>query len=193
MRKKHEWNTLSKRLNDDPNLKEKPLYKPTGSDSWPQSFENALLMIAKKNHANPRRFNLEDKFTMDGVIENIEGKPIFYYDAEYSNNDLVNDGEKLRFWDIHVPIEKIEYFKKYDRSVYVRGNLQNVLVLLGSQIVEAFGNDKILWDAKTVVGLRDFISVHVGHAYSKNALKTGPLSKWMVMVKELMGLDYYWC
>jgi len=193
MREKYKWNTLSKCLRDNPELGNNPLYKPTGVDSWPQSFENALLMIAKKNHANPRRFNIENKFTMDGVIETAEGKPIFYYDAEYSNHDLVNEKNKMRFWDVHVPIEKVEYFKKYRNGVYIRGNLEKVLVLMGNQIVKAFEEDKIKWDCPTAIGFRDFICVHVRHAYSQNALKTGPLSKWMIMVKELMGLDYYWC
>jgi len=193
MREKHRWNTFSKCLRKKPDLANNPLYKPTGSDSWPESFENALIMIAKKNHVNPRRVNLEDKFMMDGVIENMDKNPIFYYDSEYSNHELVNEENKLAFWDVHVPIEKIGYFKKYGKSVYVRGNLEKVLVLLGRQIVKKFNEEKISWDTKTDVGLRDFIIVHAKQAYSQNALKTGPLNKWMVMVKELMGLEYFWC
>jgi len=190
---KNKWNTLRKCIKNNPDLLKNPLYKPDGPDSYSQSFENALLMVAKKNHANPRRFNLEDKFDMDGVIENLDGKPIFYYDAEYSNYTLVDENNKMKFWDIHVPIEKVSYFKKYRKSVYVRGNLEKIIVLMGNQVVDAFNREKIAWNKLTAIGPRDFISVNVNHAYSQNALKSGDLKSWMIYVKELMGLDYFWC
>jgi len=190
---KNRWNTLRKCIKNNPDLLKNPLYKPDGPDSYSQSFENALLMVAKKNHANPRRFNLEDKFDMDGVIENLDGKPIFYYDAEYSNYTLVDENNKMKFWDIHVPIEKVSYFKKYIKSVYVRGNLEKIIVLMGNQVVDAFNRKKIAWNKPTAIGPRDFISVNVNHAYSQNALKSGDLKNWMSYVKELMGLDYFWC
>jgi len=193
MRIRDKWNTFNECVRKHPEIIELPDYKPKGSTSYPQSFENALIMIAKKNHVNPSRLNVDDWWLMDGVINDLKGNPIFYYDAEYTNReDLFRDDGKVKFSTIHVPIEKIDYFKTHPKSVYVRGNLETILVLRGNIIVENFDKDNIAWDVSTKWGSRDFIAVHSFSAYQHGHVKSGSLKKWMIFVKELMGLEYYW-
>jgi len=193
MRIRDKWNTFNECVRKHPEIIELPDYKPKGSTSYPQSFENALIMIAKKNHVNPSRLNVDDWWLMDGVINDLKGNPIFYYDAEYTNReDLFRDDSKVKFSTIHVPIEKIDYFKTHPKSVYVRGNLETILVLRGNIIVENFDKDNIAWDVSTKWGSRDFIAVHSFSAYQHGHVKSGSLKKWMIFVKELMGLEYYW-
>ena len=193
MRVRDKWNTFNECVRKHPEIIELPDYKPKGSTSYPQSFENALIMIAKKNHVNPSRLNVDDWWLMDGVINDLKGNPIFYYDAEYTNReDLFRDDGKVKFSTIHVPIEKIDYFKTHPKSVYVRGNLETILVLRGNIIVENFDKDNIAWDVSTKWGSRDFIAVHSFSAYQHGHVKSGSLKKWMIFVKELMGLEYYW-
>ena len=193
MRIRDKWNTFNECVRKHPEIIELPDYKPKGSTSYPQSFENALIMIAKKNHVNPSRLNVDDWWLMDGVINDLKGNPIFYYDAEYTNReDLFRDDGKVKFSTIHVPIEKIDYFRTHPKSVYVCGNLEMVLVLRGNIIVENFDKDNIAWDVSTKWGSRDFIAVHSFSAYQHGHVKSGSLKKWMIFVKELMGLEYYW-
>jgi len=193
MRIRDKWNTFNECVRKHPEIIELPDYKPKGSTSYPQSFENALIMIAKKNHVNPSRLNVDDWWLMDGAINDLKGNSIFYYDAEYTNReDLFRDDGKVKFSTIHVPIEKIDYFKTHPKSVYVRGNLETILVLRGNIIVENFDKDNIAWDVSTKWGSRDFIAVHSFSAYQHGHVKSGSLKKWMIFVKELMGLEYYW-
>ena len=193
MRIRDKWNTFNECVRKHPEIIELPDYKPKGSTSYPQSLENALIMIAKKNHVNPSRLNVDDWWLMDGAINDLKGNSIFYYDAEYTNReDLFRDDSKVKFSTIHVPIEKIDYFKTHPKSVYVRGNLETILVLRGNIIVENFDKDNIAWDVSTKWGSRDFIAVHSFSAYQHGHVKSGSLKKWMIFVKELMGLEYYW-
>jgi len=193
MKPSEEWNTFQKCVREHPEIIELPEYKPKGSDSYPQSFENALVMIAEKNHVNPNRLNVDDWWMMDGVINDLNGNPIFYYDAEYTHRkDLFRTDGKIKFSTVHIPIEKTDYFRTHPKSVYVRGNLEKVLVLRGNIIVENFDKENIDWDVPTKWGSRDFTKVHSFSAYTHKHLKSGSLREWMVFVKELMGLEYYW-
>jgi len=192
MKPRNEWKTMKKCIEKNPKLKDNPNYAGTGRNSYPNAFENTLLMATKKNHVNPKRLNIDEYWCMDGVIETLDGKPIFYYDVEYSTNNLFDEKGKIIFYDIHVPIEKIDYFRTYYKSVYVRGNLKYVLVLRGTAIIDAFDNEQIIYDFNTHIGYRDFIKVYCNQAYKNGHLKSGPTPHWMFLVKELMGLEYYW-
>lgn len=190
------WNTLSKVIWSHPELKEDPLYRE--KESYSSSFENALEMVAKRNHLNPRRLNLEDPYFADGVIETLAGKKMFYYDAEYSRVEtLFRPNGKFKYWDIDVPVEKIRFFSEYSPSVYVRGNLERVLVLRGGAIKEAFEVGKIDTRErrhgveKKIVAPRDFILVHTRSALARNHLKVVELKNWLKAVKQLFALDIY--
>jgi hypothetical protein len=184
---------MRKCLEKNPGLKNDPRFKGDGRDSLSNAFENALIMAAHKNKVNPRRLNVDEWWCIDGVIQDQNGNSIFYYDAERTNRpDLFDEEGKWLKWDVHVPIEKIDFFLQYPKSIYVRGNLEWVLILRREPIVEAFKDDKIKWDYNTQYGLRDLISVHTHSAISQNHLVTGRTVEWMKLVKKLMGLEYYW-
>ena len=175
-------------------LKSDPLYNP---NRFPRAFEDALLMVVRKNHLNPVRLNLEEPCSVDGAIQTLDGKVLFYYDAEYSHvESLFDENGKFHYYTVDVPIEKARFFEQYKKAVYVRGNLENVLVLRGTTIVKALKNRKVVTknckhgSRKVVVAPRDFISVHTYSNLLKN-LRVGPLESWLRMVKALFALDLY--
>jgi regulatory protein YycI of two-component signal transduction system YycFG len=182
-------------IKNHPELKNDPIYRE--ESPYFRAFEDALLMVAKKNHLNPCQLNIEDPYAIDGCIkdqdENLKG----YYDAEYSRVDLFTNDGKFRFWDIDIPIEKIKYFQTYSPSFYVRGNLTWVLVLKGDAIIEAFKAGKIRkvdrrhGVDKNIIAKRTFIIVNVRHATLKNQLKVVKLENWLKAVKSLFGLDLF--
>lgn len=153
-------------------------------------------MVAKNNGFTPVRANLNNKYEMDGKILDSSGDILFWYDAEYHGKDYLFDKKtgKFRFQTVHVPIEKKRYFEKYNPSVYIRGNLEYVLILRGDVITKC---EKIKHDVPTtygsgdkkVGGLRDFLDVHVEQAIAKRHLKTCKLPDWLKAVKELFPLE----
>lgn len=164
-----------------------------------KAFEEVLLMAVKENHLNPRRLNLEDIYLMDGVIETLDGKPMFYYDAEYSNDKtLFTEDGKFQHRTIHVPIEKGSYFQKYRPSFYVRGNIERVLVLRDEAIIDAIKHGCYEKDVKCTHGcekrieaLRDFISVHTWSALSRKHLEVVATKNWVKAVKKMGGLTLW--
>jgi len=179
-------------LEEHPELKKDPMCDP---DRFPRAFEENLLMAIKKNHLAPFRMNLDDKLTMDGVIKTTDNIPLFFYDAEYTKDELFDKEGKFKFWDIHIPIEKLKFFKRFKNSVYVRGNLKRVLILRDTAIINGrlitMPNCKHGTEPNVVVADRAFISVHTQSALTNNHMKVVPIEKWLHAVKEMFALDLY--
>ena len=187
--------TLRTVIKNHPELRDDPIYRKEAP--YFRAFEDALLMVVRKNHLNPCQLNIENPYTIDGCIKNINGDIVGYYDAEYSRVDLFTDDGKFKFWDIDIPVEKIKYFKTYDPSFYVRGNLKLVLVLRGDAIVEAYNDGKIRECErkhgidKNIIAERAFIVVNVSHAKARNQFKVVEIENWLKAVKGLFGLDLF--
>lgn len=188
--------TLRGVLEKNPFLKKDPMYDP---NRYSRAFEENLLMVCKRKHLNPERFNLEDPYLMDGCVKNLQGKPVFYYDAEYSKVDnLISEENKFKYSNVHIPLEKINYFVKYSPAYYVRGNLEKVLILRDFAICHAYSNRKIERDVecshgsvKKVHALRDFIRVPVKTAEKKGYLRIGPLKDWLKLIRQMPLLDVW--
>jgi len=186
--------TLREVFNNHPELRTDRLFA-----RYCRAFEEVLLMAVKMNHLNPKRLNLEDVYLMDGVIETIDGRTLFYYDAEYSNDKgLFTEDGKFKHRTVHVPIEKGSYFQNFHSSFYIRGNIERVLVLRDIAILDAIKQGHYEYDVtckhgceRVVEEQRDFISVHTWSAISRRHLKVVATKNWIKAVKEMGGLTLW--
>ena len=122
------------------------------------------------------------------------------YDAEYADPIKVNlffpNGEPRRL-TVHCPIEKLEYFEKYEPSLYIRGDFHNVFIVRGIAILNAYRNGDIVHVPSKhgvdgqVIEKRAFIDVNIPSAIKKGHLKVCPLSQWIKKSKELFPLSMF--
>ncbi|MEW6624585.1 MAG: hypothetical protein AB1420_15925 [Bacillota bacterium] len=173
-------------LHKHPEIKKSPIFS-----RFPNAFEDALLMVAKKNGLNPERTNLENIYSYDGVIKNAKGDVLFYYDCEYSTvKDLFDGNGKINFWTVSIPLEKRRYFEEHKPSFYVRGSwdLRWVLVLRGDAILTHSKTTTKLCNHDGIKEMRDFMEVHTHSMIKNGCLKTGKLQDWLKLVKKLYPL-----
>lgn len=184
-------------VKEHPKILDNPGYNP---DEYPKMFENALEVVVKANGLNMERSNRDNPYDTDFRIFRVSNnETLFYGDAEYDNSGkLFKSDGKVAYYEINVPIEKYERFKrKFVKKdfVYVKGSkdLKYVFVLRGDAILK-FGKFKKRENCNHngIKADRDFICIHTNSMLKKGHLKRGRLQEWLLMVKELFPMWKWW-
>jgi len=165
-----------------------------------QLFREKLMQAARRFHLNLERHGLKCKFRIDDLAVFLDGRRLFWYDAEYADPIKVNlffsNGEP-RHQTLHCPIEKLEYFEKHEPSLYIRGDFGDVFIVRGIAILDAYRNGDIKHIPSKhglngqVIETRAFIDVGVQSAIKKGHLKVCPLDQWIKAAKEMYQLDMF--